>query len=103
MLRFLAWAVALAIATSAATAQSNPPSGPSQATVPPGNSGAGIPGQPGNKSGPAVKNPSGTTGSGANSTEKQNETVRQDASKVPGLPGSKSGPAVKAPSDSTSK
>jgi hypothetical protein len=102
MLRFLAGAVALAIVTLPASAQNSPPAGPSQSTAPPGNSGAGIPGQPGNKSGPAVKGPSGTTGSGANSTEKQNESVGQDASKIQGLPGSKSGPAVKSP-NSTSK
>jgi hypothetical protein len=103
MLRFLAGAVALALVTLPASAQSTPPAGAGQTTVPPGNSGAGIPGQPGNKSGPAVKNPSGTTGSGANSTGQQNGTVGQDASKVQGLPGSKSGPAVKGPSDSTAK
>jgi EF hand domain-containing protein len=48
------------------------------------NSGAGVPGLPGNKSGPAVK-PGESTG------------VRPDQSKVPGLPGSKSGPAQKSP------
>jgi EF hand len=48
------------------------------------NSGAGVPGLPGNKSGPAVK-PGEVTG------------VRPDQSKVPGLPGNKSGPAVQPP------
>jgi hypothetical protein len=48
------------------------------------NSGAGVPGLPGNKSGPAVK-PGESTG------------VRPDQSKVPGLPGSKSGPAQESP------
>ena len=56
------------------------------------NSGAGITGQPGSKSGPAAKSPSATTGSG--------KSRNQDAAKVPGLPGSKSGPAVKPPSSS---
>jgi hypothetical protein len=60
------------------------------------NSGAGIPGQPGGKSGPAVKPSTATTGSGAESGGGRN----QDAAKVPGLPGSKSGPAVKSPSNS---
>ena len=60
------------------------------------NSGAGIPGKPGSKSGPAVRPPSATTGSTVNSDEGRN----QDAAKVPGLPGSKSGPAVKPPSSS---
>ena len=55
------------------------------------NSGAGVTGQPGSKSGPAAKSPSATTGSGAG------ESRNQDAAKVPGLPGSKSGPAVSAP------
>jgi hypothetical protein len=59
------------------------------------NSGAGITGQPGSKSGPAVKSPSATTGSGV-----AGEGRNQDAAKVPGLPGSKSGPAVKPPSSS---
>ena len=58
------------------------------------NSGPGIAGQPGSKSGPAAKSPSATTGSGAG------ESRNQDAAKVPGLPGSKSGPAVKPPSSS---
>jgi hypothetical protein len=103
MLRFLAGAVALALMTLPAAAQSTPPGGASQATVPPGNSGAGKPGQPGNQSGPAVTGPSGTIGSGANSSEQHNQSVNQDASKVPGLTGGKSGPAVKPPSESTSK
>ena len=68
--------------------------------VPPGNSGAGIAGQPGNKSGPPANSAAGTTGSGTSSTAKS--PSGQDASKVPGLPGSKSGPAVRPPA-STSK
>ena len=59
------------------------------------NSGAGVPGQPGGKSGPAVKPSTATTGSGAESGGGRN----QEATKVPGLPGSKSGPAVKSPSN----
>jgi hypothetical protein len=43
------------------------------------NSGAGITGQPGSKSGPAAKSPSATTGSGVG------ESRNQDAAKVPGL------------------
>jgi hypothetical protein len=76
------------------SAQSTVPGGSGQVTVPSGqNSGVGIPGQPGNKSGPAAKSSSATTGSG------NNEGVReQDSAKIPGLPGSKSGPAVKPPS-----
>ena len=73
----------------AQNAQSQP-----QPTSP--NSGAGISGQPGGKSGPAVKPSDATTGSGVDSGQGRN----QDAAKVPGLPGSKSGPAVKSPSNS---
>jgi hypothetical protein len=57
------------------------------------NSGAGIPGKPGGKSGPAVKPPNETTGSAVSPDEGRN----RDVAKVPGLPGSKSGPAVKPP------
>jgi hypothetical protein len=48
------------------------------------NSGAGVPGLPGNKSGPAVR-------------PGEQPNVRPDQSKVPGLPGSKSGPAQVSP------
>jgi hypothetical protein len=65
--------------------------------VPPGNSGAGIPGQPGNKSGPTANSSSGTVGSTGNAPA---QSSTQDASKVPGLPGSKSGPSVRPPSTS---
>ena len=81
-----------ALAQNAQSIQQQQPTSP--------NSGAGIPGQPGGKSGPAVKPSTATTGSGAESGGGRN----QDAAKVPGLPGSKSGPAVKSPSNSpTSK
>jgi hypothetical protein len=53
------------------------------------NSGAGVQGLQGNKSGPAAKpeqNPSG-----------QSSGVSQDQNKVPGLPGNKSGPAPEKP------
>lgn len=59
------------------------------------NSGAGIAGKPGNKSGPAAR-PGGTTGQGSNANDGRNESRGgQDAAKVPGLPGSKSGPATR--------
>jgi hypothetical protein len=48
------------------------------------NSGAGVPGLPGNKSGPAVK-------------PGEQSNVRPDQSNVPGLPGNKSGPALRPP------
>ena len=54
------------------------------------NSGAGVAGKPGSKSGPAV------TKSGPNSA---NQTgTNPDQSNVKGMPGSKSGPAVRPPS-----
>jgi hypothetical protein len=61
------------------------------------NSGAGIRGLPGNKSGPAVKPGTGTVGS--NSTlNQENPTVRQqDPSNIKGLPGNKSGPPARQP------
>jgi len=61
------------------------------------NSGAGIAGQPGNKSGPAVKPAPGTVGSTA--PDQQNPTVQQqDSSNIKGMPGNKSGPPAKQPS-----
>ena len=66
--------------------------------VPAGNSGAGIAGQPGNKSGPSA-NSSATTGAG----NAPAPSSTQDASKVPGLPGGKSGPSVRPPSASAPK
>ena len=53
------------------------------------NSGAGVQGMPGNKSGLAAN--------GKNSTE-QSGKVGQDQSKVPGMPGNKSGPPAQKPS-----
>ncbi|WP_245286476.1 hypothetical protein [Bradyrhizobium sp. ARR65] len=59
------------------------------------NSGAGIAGQPGSKSGPATK--PGTVGS--NSSNQGNPAVQQqDPAKIPGVPGNKSGPPAKQPS-----
>lgn len=79
----------------AASAPSAAPGG-GEANVPSvPNSGAGIPGKPGSKSGPAMRPPSATTGSGANPDNQR--SGNQDAAKVPGLPGSKSGPAASSP------
>ena len=65
MFRLLIGTTALAIITLPASAQTTAPSGGSQVTAPSGgqNSGAGIPGKPGSKSGPAVKPSGETTGS----------------------------------------
>ena len=94
MPKFVVGAVALLFAmfpavTIAQTANPNPQGTQSvQPTKP--NSGAGIAGQPGNKSGPAAKKPE-TTGSDANRPP-------QDSSNIPGKPGSKSGPVQRSPS-----
>jgi hypothetical protein len=58
------------------------------------NSGAGIAGQPGNKSGPAANKE--TVGSARD--QGNLSTQEQDPSNVKGLPGSKSGPPAKSPS-----
>ena len=93
-MRALAIIAVLPLVVTTPALSQNAQSTQQQPTSP--NSGAGIPGQPGSKSGPAVKPPSATTGSGVDSSEGRN----QDAAKVPGLPGSKSGPVVKSPSNS---
>ena len=59
------------------------PAALAQTTTAP-NSGAGVPGLPGNKSGPAVR-------------PGEQSNVRPDQSNVPGLPGNKSGPALQPP------
>jgi hypothetical protein len=83
--------LAFAVSVPAALAQS---AKPDVSTAPSAqNSGAGIPGKPGGKSGPAAN--SGTVGSGA-APQQENPTVRQqDPSNVQGLPGNKSGPPAK--------
>jgi len=53
----------------------------------PNNSGAGVPGLPGNKSGPAHR-PDGMT------QDAHTPGTSPDQSNVPGLPGTKSGPTV---------
>lgn len=102
MLRLAAAAVVLAAMASPAMSQTGAPSGAGQVTVPSAqNSGAGIPGEPGNKNGPPA---AATTGAGANSQTPSNESVReQDSGKVKGLPGNKSGPAAKPPSGSPAR
>jgi hypothetical protein len=94
--------LALAMMTAPALAQAPSTSGAEQSPAPTApNSGAGIPGQPGNKNGPAAKSPGST---GAVSSDQQESAARnQDASNIPGQPGSKSGPAVAPPSSSQSK
>lgn len=87
-------ACALALSAPVVFAQT---SKPDVSTAPSSqNSGAGIAGQPGSKSGPAAKS-GGTVGTGAGMNQ-QNPTVQQqDTSKVQGMPGNKSGPAARRP------
>jgi hypothetical protein len=84
--------LALAISGPVALAQTTNP----DVSTAPGaqNSGAGIAGHPGNKSGPAAR-PGETVGSAADA-DRQNPT--EDTSNVKGLPGNKSGPPAR-PSD----
>jgi hypothetical protein len=90
MPKFVIGFVALVIAMlpAVAIAQTTNPNAQDTQSVQPTrpNSGAGIPGQPGNKSGPAAKKPE-TTGS---------ERPPQDSSNIPGKPGSKSGPVQRS-------
>jgi hypothetical protein len=69
---------------------------PSQATGPSAqSSGVGIPGQPGNKSGPAVRPPQGSSGATASTDQTNPSTRLQDPSKIEGKPGNKSGSPAK--------
>jgi hypothetical protein len=104
MLRLTAAAVALVAIASPAMSQTGTPAGAGQATVPSAqNSGAGIPGQPGNETAPAVRPPSTT--SGANSSwSSDNEAGREDDSaKNPALPGTESGAAAEPQPGSTGR
>jgi hypothetical protein len=73
----------------------------------------GTQGLPGSKSGPAVRDPSGSSGSSTSGTTSGTSSANsgpvntgaaqtQEQARVPGLPGSKSGPAVKAPGSDAS-
>jgi hypothetical protein len=93
MKRMLSMAIlALAISAPAALAQTTNP-GVSTAPSPP-NSGAGIAGQPGAKSGPAAR-PGDTVGSAAGANQQNSTDQLQDTSNIKGLPGNKSGPPAK--------
>jgi hypothetical protein len=87
---------ALAMPALAQSSAANPPA----QTIAPStqNSGAGVPGQSGNQSGPAARSGTDTTGTTSNSG--QNSTTRQqDSSGVQGMPGNKSGPPPVRSSD----
>lgn len=100
MRKILIGAIALALATPAATAFAQTTSGQNNGnvTLPHGNSGAGVNGMQGNKSGPAPK-ASSTTGA---NVDNGGRTGAQDAAKIPGKPGGKAGPAVTPQSGSNS-
>jgi hypothetical protein len=88
-------AAALAMATLPALAQTQTqtPRDMPQTTAP--SSGTGIPAQPGPQGGPSVKQPSETSGAGAD--QSSDHSRAQDSSKIPGAPGGKSGPAIRNP------
>jgi len=101
MLKLLSAAAVLATMTLSAAAQ-NPSTTAPQATGP--NSGAGVQGMPGNKSGPAAPRGDKVTGSSSPGEQQQNAVTRQqDPSKIPGKPGSKSGPAERTPSSAPNR
>ena len=89
------FALALAVSASTALAQSQKPDVSAAPSAQ--NSGAGIAGQPGNKSGPAVKPSRGTIGSTA-PNQHDPRVQQQDPSNIKGVPGNKSGPSEKQPS-----
>lgn len=97
MLKGLIGAAVLAMAALPAAAQTGAPSGTPQITEPSAqNSGTGISGKPGSKSGPAAKPETReprTTGEGMES----GHTRQQDSSKIPGKPGGKSGAPERKP------
>jgi len=82
--------LALVLAGPAALAQSAKPDSSAPSAQ---NSGAGIPGKPGGKSGASVT--PGTVGSSA-ATKQEDPTVRQqDPANIKGAPGNKNGPPAK--------
>jgi hypothetical protein len=96
---FTAAAIALIAASSPVLAQSTttqPNSATPQQDAPGqgGRSKVGVPGQPGNKSGPNANDGNASGQQGASAPE-QTKPAGSDESKVPGLPGNKSGPSQK--------
>lgn len=92
--------LAVLIGPTLAAAQQQPPAtGQQSPTVKPNEpsaqgSGAGMPGLPGSKSGPSVRRPGETTGSGTPGPEEQRDSTTRlrDPSNIPGQAGNKSGP-----------
>ena len=96
-MRWIVRMLALALAVSASTALAQTQKPDVSAAPSAENLGAGIAGQPGNKSGPAVKPARGTIGSTA-PNQHDPRVQQQDPSNIKGLPGNKSGQAAKQPS-----
>lgn len=102
--------VGIAPALAADTSVNNPSSSTLQNSSP--TSGPGVKGAPGNKNGPAMKQPgdnSGSSGSSMSSgssgasTGEQGTLPSQDAKGVQGQPGNKNGPANDKSDSSTTK
>jgi hypothetical protein len=89
-------AAVLAMLASPALAQA--PASSAVKTPSAQNSGAGIPGQPGSKNGPAAGKDQTAASPQTNPT-----TSLQDTAKIPGKPGGKSGSAVMPPAKSANK
>jgi hypothetical protein len=88
-------ALALALSGVTASAQNQPQNQPNVQAPSSQNSGAGIQGLPGNKSGPPAQK--GTVGSAATKDQTDQSVTNQDPANVKGLPGNKSGPPAKKP------
>ena len=86
-------ALALATLPAVAQTQTQTPKDMPQTTAP--SSGTGIPAQPGPQGGPSVKQPSETSGAGAD--QSSDHMRQQDSSKIPGAPGGKSGAPARKP------
>ncbi len=93
--------VGIAPALAVDTSVDNPSSSTLQNSAP--TSGPGVKGAPGNKNGPAMKQPSDNSGSSGASTGEQGTLPSQDAQGVEGQPGNKNGPANDTSGSSTTK
>src|ERR1700754_4422113 len=90
-MRTVSFSAAILMVCTSALAQTSPPARPEQVTVPSAqNSGAGIAGQPGGKSGVSSK-----SAGPEDSTNAQDDSFarQQDAAKIPGKAGTESGPS----------
>ena len=98
MLKILGAAAVLSLTVLPAGAQTTNAPSSSQMAPTGQNSGTGVQGMPGNKSGPAAKSDQqGGTTTGSN--QQNSTTQQQDSSKIPGATGNQSGPAARTNSD----